>query len=123
MHSFFDSLFFLTLLVNLVVAIPTPVYERRGRSFTVHRKRNVNYVPNGTRSLLKAYRKFGIPLPEAFANSSTLANGGNGGNGGSGGNGAQRGQVDATPEQNDAEYLSPVVIGGQTMMMNFDSGS
>ncbi|KUI68913.1 hypothetical protein VM1G_04582 [Cytospora mali] len=33
------------------------------------------------------------------------------------------GMVTATPEQGDVEYLSPVTIGGQTMNMDFDSGS
>ncbi len=33
------------------------------------------------------------------------------------------GTVTATPEQGDIEYLSPVTIGGQTMNMDFDSGS
>jgi aspergillopepsin I len=116
MHTFFTPFFFFTLLVSLVIAIPTPVYERRGRSFTVHRKRNQNYVPNGTRSLLKAYRKFGIPIPDEvvttpFNTSEAVAGG------------QQNGQVDAVPESNDSEYLSEVVIGGQTMMMDFDSGS
>jgi hypothetical protein len=33
------------------------------------------------------------------------------------------GIVTATPEQGDVEYLSPISIGGQTMNMDFDSGS
>ncbi|KAL2070520.1 hypothetical protein VTL71DRAFT_13546 [Oculimacula yallundae] len=34
-----------------------------------------------------------------------------------------RGLVTATPEQGDVEYLAPVTIGGQTLLMNFDTGS
>ncbi len=33
------------------------------------------------------------------------------------------GNVPATPEQGDVEYLAPINIGGQTMNMDFDSGS
>ncbi|ROW15191.1 hypothetical protein VPNG_02983 [Cytospora leucostoma] len=33
------------------------------------------------------------------------------------------GIVTATPEQGDVEYLAPVTIGGQTINMDFDSGS
>lgn len=33
------------------------------------------------------------------------------------------GVVAATPEQGDVEYLAPISVGGQTMMMDFDSGS
>lgn len=36
---------------------------------------------------------------------------------------AGTGLVTATPEQGDVEYLSPVTIGGQTINMDFDSGS
>lgn len=33
------------------------------------------------------------------------------------------GEVTATPEENESEYLSPVVIGGQKFNLNFDTGS
>lgn len=33
------------------------------------------------------------------------------------------GEVEATPEENDSEYLAPVTIGGQKLNMNFDTGS
>jgi hypothetical protein len=35
----------------------------------------------------------------------------------------QTGTVMATPEQNAALFLSPVTIGGQTLNLDFDSGS
>lgn len=36
---------------------------------------------------------------------------------------ASNGSVTATPEQYDAEYLCPVTIGGQTLNLDFDTGS
>lgn len=38
-------------------------------------------------------------------------------------NASGAGVVTATPEQGDIEYLAPVTIGGQTINMDFDSGS
>jgi Eukaryotic aspartyl protease len=42
---------------------------------------------------------------------------------GSDANGTGVGEVTATPEAEDVEFLSPVQIGGQTLNMDFDSGS
>ncbi len=42
---------------------------------------------------------------------------------GGAGNGTGVGEVTATPEASDVEFLSPVQIGGQTLNMDFDSGS
>lgn len=36
---------------------------------------------------------------------------------------AADGTVSATPEQSDSEYLAPVTIGGQTLNLDFDTGS
>lgn len=40
-----------------------------------------------------------------------------------GGGEKDTGEVTATPEENESEYLSPVVIGGQKFNLNFDTGS
>lgn len=37
--------------------------------------------------------------------------------------GSEDGEVTAIPEANEIEYLSPVVIGGQSFNLNFDTGS
>lgn len=38
-------------------------------------------------------------------------------------NGGETGEVTASPEQYESEYLSPVSIGGQMVNLNFDTGS
>lgn len=37
--------------------------------------------------------------------------------------GSEDGEVTATPEENESEYLSPVTVGGQKLNLNFDTGS
>lgn len=39
------------------------------------------------------------------------------------GTGAPASKVAATSQEGDAEFVSPISIGGQTMSMNFDTGS
>lgn len=58
--------------------------------------------------MLKAYRKYGFQLLSRQTNTTA---------------GGQTGQVTATPEPNDSEYLEQVNIGGQMMTMDFDTGS
>jgi hypothetical protein len=81
-------------------------------------------VPNGPVALRKAYVKFGlqgfgfVPDLEIATNLvpvSLLA--------ASNSNGSDDGLVFATSSQNDAEFLSPVTVGGQTLVMDFDTGS
>ena len=82
-------------------------------------------MPDGAIALRKAYTKFGIEgygfVPELDISTglvpfSELAAASNSSGSGSG-------QVSASPSQNDAEFLSPVSVGGQTLVMDFDSGS
>jgi hypothetical protein len=184
MPSLLQTLLLLAL-VTFVLASPYPQPHIQKRSFKVERvpnpkfKRAVGHkrsVGAGTRALIKAYRKFGMPLPEALGAITANAGAGAGGAGGlagdisqllggaAGGAGGGKGNAKATktkttsatktkatsaaiststgtsgagtgnstggvgvvvntPEAGDVEYLSPVTIGGQTMNMDFDSGS
>ncbi|TVY86229.1 putative aspergillopepsin A-like aspartic endopeptidase, partial [Lachnellula willkommii] len=171
MHSLLQTIF-LFAIVTLVLAAPAP--ERHApiqkRSFKVERVPNPKFkrTPGaGTRALIKAHRKFLVPLPAGLADAMAGAQGGgaaagkadaltnllagtgakkgkakgsksasagvaqstgaassSGSTAAAAGNGTSgSGTVTATPETGDTEFLSPVNIGGQTMNMDFDSGS
>lgn len=121
-----------------VERVPNPAFK--GRS-----------VGLGTRELIKAHRKYGVALPQGLVDAMNAANAANvpvgsvadslsnsasvqvAAVGGAkvaaaapaAGNatGTGNGKVTATPEKGDVEYLSPVMIGGQTINMDFDTGS
>jgi Eukaryotic aspartyl protease len=174
MPSLLQTLLLLAI-VTLALAVPTP--ERHApiqkRSFKVERVPNPNFkrTPGaGTRAMIKAYRKYLIPLPPGLADAMAQAQGGGAAGGsladltgetatkgdkkskakgakstssaapkstgtastetvalnstsGATNGTAGTGKVTATPETGDTEFLSPVSIGGQTMNMDFDSGS
>ncbi|PTB65673.1 acid protease [Trichoderma citrinoviride] len=126
-------------LIALVSASAIPI-QKRG-SFKVERRANPNFTGNdGLKAMGKAYRKFGWTMPQelkdALAVREAAVAGGNGTQ--IGGNGTQTapaapaatqpasgqvGSVTNTPEGNDVEFLSPVKIGGQTLNLDFDTGS
>jgi hypothetical protein len=115
----FQSFILVALLITAVLAAPAP-HLRKKRSFKIPRAQQHNYVPDGTFALRKAYRKFGFGTLETFPSinfSPKLAAANNGDST------TEDGEVSASPTQNDAEFLSPVTVGGQTLVMNFDSGS
>ncbi|KAI1080777.1 secreted aspartic proteinase precursor [Whalleya microplaca] len=93
--------------------------QQKGHSFTVHQVRNPNHVKNGAAALAKAYRKYGAKLPESLVyalNQTASAKVKRAGSSGS---------AKTTPEENDAEYLTPVSIGtpAQELNLDFDTGS
>ncbi len=122
------SLLCLTLFFYHVLAIavqPRPKPNLRGRSFKVDRVRRSNYVADGPAAIRKAYAKYGIiptaidfgaldfePLPPEPPQGATKATGPD-----------ENGAVGNAPSQNDVEFLSPVTVGGQQLVMNFDTGS
>lgn len=136
------KLFIFSVLLSLVVAVPLTK-----RSFKVERVRNPNFKGrNGPRELLKAYRKYRMPVPQPLldamnnqsngttptttsitqadtSESESLRLDATGGSSTAAAAGTATGAVTATPEQDDVEYLAPVTIGGQTINLDFDSGS
>ena len=120
-------------------------YDGPGQLLKAYQKYSMPIPP----ALLDAIRNKGKPKTETNEAVQTKASGGKdkkkgkgrkGGKGNNSGNGAGStlggnngtdtvagnssvGLVTATPEAGDVEYLSPVEIGGQTLNLDFDSGS
>lgn len=124
------SLILLICLSHHALAIPTvPRPQTRTRSFQVEHIKPTDYVAHGPTALRRALRKFGItpmnftgielddfelykinPVSVVSSNLNSQET-------------DQEGTVTATSVQGDREFLSPVTIGGQTITMNFDTGS
>lgn len=115
----FQSFVLVTLLFTAALAAPTQHLKQK-RSFKIPRVQQHDYVPDGTVALRKAYIKYGLgslatyPVVN-FTPKVTAAN--------KAANQTEDGEVPASPTQNDAEFLSPVSVGGQMLAMNIDSGS
>ncbi|KAK5996892.1 Aspartic protease PEP3 [Cladobotryum mycophilum] len=163
-----QSRFLLVTLFLGLLALVAAAPSIQKRSFKVERVKNPSFTGrNGPQALAKAYRKFGMPLPQGLTKAldaqktavkparrvvprhrltndiSVFLNGPKGHQKGdhkkgkgqkqhampAGGHNAtsqatnQTGSVVATPENNDVEFLSPVNIGGQTLNLDFDTGS
>ena len=105
-----QSLLFALSLSCSVLSAPTRP-QRQGRSFKVDRV--LQGASNGPESLSRARRKFGIGKVNLGVDLKL----------GSGQDEDQTGDVTATSVQGDAQFVSQVTIGGQPIVMNFDTGS
>ncbi|EKG16708.1 Peptidase A1 [Macrophomina phaseolina MS6] len=118
MHSLRLLLLLVTLLAAVVLARPAPTKTTKTlkpRSFKVPRSLNPKIKrKDGAQAMRKAMRKYGFKPQKAAAGNQTLA-AANATN--------ENGEVAALPEDNEALFLSPVKIGGQTLNLDFDSGS
>lgn len=128
MHLILSLLLFLSLSFDALAA-PAPRPVRKSRSFQIERLKRSDYVPHGPTALRKAFRKFGI-TPVDFSNitlndfepfdlKTSVVNT----NQNTAAEPDQTGAVSATSVQGDVEFVSPVTIGGQTITMDFDTGS
>lgn len=108
--------------LTLVTSHPTsPPLD--AKHFSVTQVRNPKFTKDGTRALIKAYRKYGITLPASLASfkpqdkktrqrrAAASAN--------------ETGSAVTLPVEGDAEWLTPVQIGSppKTFQMDFDTGS
>ncbi|KIX97696.1 uncharacterized protein Z520_06474 [Fonsecaea multimorphosa CBS 102226] len=89
--------------VTLAKPIPVPQVETK-KGFTLVQSVAKPFQA-GPVLLQKTYLKYNSPVPADVKAA------------------AADGSVTATPEQYDAEYLCPVSIGGQTLNLDFDTGS
>jgi len=107
---------YVTLILGLSACSLFASPTRSGESFSVPRIHQTGVRRSGPAAIAAAFRKYGWTLPTAppghedIYHSSKVAK-------------RQTGKVNATPEQYHAEYLCPVTIGGQTLNMDFDTGS
>lgn len=96
-----------TLLTSQAFASPLP--RSASTKFTIKQSVPVK-GRTGAQALAHAYAKHGVAVPENIAAAAAAA-------------GSGSGSVTATPESGDTEYLCPVNIGGQTLNLDFDTGS
>lgn len=103
------------LIVSLLAADAIAAPHIQKRSFVHHVKRSINRRDPavGPNAMLKAYAKYNFNTVSRATNSTAAPAAG----------GTGTGTVVAAPEPNAAEYLSPVSIGGQTVTLDFDTGS
>jgi hypothetical protein len=111
---------FVLVALLFTAALAAPTQHLKKRSFKIPRVQQHDYVPDGTVALRKAYMKYGLgslaTYPGVnFTPKVTAAN--------KVANQTEDGEVPASPTQNDAEFLSPVSVGGQMLVLNIDSGS
>lgn len=118
--------FLLTLLFSCkVLSAPTPTTTRsqlQGRSFKIERVRQGASILDGPTALQRSYRKYNIAVADLgvdLLDFEPLSSGSSQNDAGT----DQTGEVSAVSVQGDAQFVSPVTIGGQTIVMNFDTGS
>lgn len=119
-----QSLVFILSLSYSVLAAPTPLgiaRQSQGRSFKVERVLQGNN--NGPAALARASRKFGLGNLKLGLDLNLGGLGGGDDDQADTPEEDQRGDVTATSVQSDAQFVSPVKIGGQEIVMNFDTGS
>ena len=126
-------IFFVALLAAVALAVPSPKIQKR--SFKVPRQLNTAHPtgPNGPAALRKVFRKYNFQMREDFMvkdgfisfskqsqdNVTTESAAAAAAPGGTN----KTGTVAANPANNAALFLSPVDVGGQTLNLDFDSGS
>lgn len=92
----------------LALASASPV-ERRDvkKGFTIEETVQKPFIPSGPAAVLSTYNKFNVQAPEDVVAAAA----------------ANNGTVAAVPTAYDSQYLTSVTVGGQTVDLDFDTGS
>ncbi|KAL8719088.1 MAG: hypothetical protein Q9225_003866 [Loekoesia sp. 1 TL-2023] len=89
-------------------ASATPIeLQPRAKDFIIHQSIPKPFKKSGPAAVLSTYGKYNASAPEDVVKAAA----------------ANDGTVTTTPTQYDSEYLTPVSIGGQTLNLDFDTGS
>jgi aspergillopepsin I len=102
----FTVLLAASALTGTSLAVPVPQAITPKKGFTLAQSVPKPYQA-GPVALAKTYLKYNVAVPDTVAAAAASGSG----------------TVTATPEQYDSEYLCPVTIGGQTLNLDFDTGS
>jgi ABC-type nitrate/sulfonate/bicarbonate transport system substrate-binding protein len=106
-----------SILVLAVAVQAAPTERASSGTFSIPAVRNVDYIRNGTAAMLQSYKKYNLKPTQAFSDAflseiAVLW---------------KRQDSSATTFQNlnsgSYEYLVAVDIGGETLNLNFDTGS
>ncbi|KAL8709381.1 MAG: hypothetical protein Q9220_005875 [cf. Caloplaca sp. 1 TL-2023] len=103
---FIETLSAASALFILTASSPIELQERSG-NFIVHQTTPKPFKKSGPAAMLATYGKYNAAAPEDVVKAAA----------------ANDGTVTTTPTQYDSEYLTPVTIGGQTLNLDFDTGS
>ena len=102
----FQQLSAASALLTIVAATPIEIRDTKA-AFTVPQTVEKPFILSGPVALASLYGKYG-KTPPADVKAAAASN---------------DGTVSANPEEFDSQYLSPVNIGGQTLNLDFDTGS
>lgn len=97
----------LTVASTLVSFASSSPVEKRKETFSVHQTIPKPFIKSGPAAVAAVYKKYGATAPPDVIAAAA----------------ANDGTVTTTPEQYDSEYLTPVSVGGQTLNLDFDTGS
>lgn len=118
--------FILSFLVTLVWALPTTPAPRslKGRSFIVKRIENLNSARVGSNVLRHAYEKYGWEIPPGLINGAgTPSNVTRQDDNDDDDDNGFRVAATSNFVPGETQFLVPVTVGGQALVLNLDTGS
>ena len=99
--------FYQVTLAAALLAVSAAAPTKSSTFQVVQVAKNPGFLKSGPHVMAATYLKFNKEMPAEVAAAAATTTG----------------SVVATPEQYDSEYLCPVTIGGETLTLDFDTGS